>query len=70
MLVLRTVCSDRFNLSIVFPNGEGKSDDAITVTDQFQIVLRNSGFRGSPIEKELNVFKETRFCFHVANLSE
>jgi len=42
MLVLSTVTSDVFNLTIVTTNRNGESDDVIAGTDEFKIVLADT----------------------------
>ena len=61
MLVLSTVTSDVFNLTIVTTNWNGESDDVIAGTDEFKIVLADTSLWGGSVEEKFDLLKETRF---------
>lgn len=69
MLVLGTVTSDVLNSSIVTTDGDGESDNVIASTDEFKIVLADTGLGCGAIEEKFDLFKETRF-FVVSSDSE
>jgi len=67
VLVLSTVASDSFDLTIVTADGDRESDNVVTCADQFEVVLRDSGLGGGAVEEKFNLLEETGlfgFIFH------
>jgi hypothetical protein len=61
MLVLGTVASDVLNCAVVTTDGDGESDNVVAGTDEFKIVLADTGLGCGAVEEEFDLLEETGF---------
>ena len=55
MLVLGTVANNVLDLAVVAADWDRESDNIVAGTDQLEVVLADTGFRGGSVEEELNL---------------
>jgi hypothetical protein len=60
MLVLSTVASDVFDLTIVTADGDRESNDVVASADQFKIIFGDAGLGGGTVEEKFDLLEETR----------
>lgn len=60
MLVLGTVASDVFDLTIVTADGDRESNDVVACADQFEIIFGDASLGGGTVEEKFDLLEETR----------
>ena len=70
MLVLCSVASDHFDLSVISLDWESESNNVIASPNHFKNIRFDSSFTGCLVVEKLNLLKETRLFLLVLDLAE